>query len=548
MLLEDARIGEIVVQSGRPLADRACATRTASRRSCASRIRTPSGPSLHVSLRVASPTTSTSRRTAAAVGVDERGQRRPVPARVGARQGPAGRPEAALASSGFGQSVPESFVFSPDGRYLYGSSYYTGVSNIFRYEVATGDGRGGLQRRDRLLPTGAARRWPARRARLHRGRLRSRDHRAEAARRTSARSRSSVPSSRRSIRSSRPGRCRRLATVDYDKLVTERGPYEPLRNVRLAIAYPVLQGYKNSAGARLPLQLPIRSRSRISASRPPARPTRNLGASDSAATSTSPGITSAGGAQLSWNRSDFYDLFGPTKRSRKGLAAKLGYDDLLIYDEPRKLTLSYDVAFYDKIDTLPNAQNVETTFTRLADRRGWAALHRRPTLARRRRRREGHRLDAASTGGNARAARRRRRCSAASIYGLPLPLAHSSIWLRTAAGADRRRDNPMVANFYFGGFGNNYVDNGPMKRYREYDSLPGFGSTRSAGRVRAEMVEWNLPPVVLEYVGTPALPELAAPGGVRVGTVDRSGSRYARTTQASAPRSICVSRSSTGTT
>ena len=38
----------------------------------------------------------------------------------------------------FGQSVPESFVFSRDGRYLYGSSYYTGVSNIFRYEVASG--------------------------------------------------------------------------------------------------------------------------------------------------------------------------------------------------------------------------------------------------------------------------------------------------------------------------------------------------------------------------------------------------------------------------
>src|SRR6185436_9995304 len=38
----------------------------------------------------------------------------------------------------FGQSVPETFVFSHDGRYLYGSSYYTGVSNIFRYEVANG--------------------------------------------------------------------------------------------------------------------------------------------------------------------------------------------------------------------------------------------------------------------------------------------------------------------------------------------------------------------------------------------------------------------------
>mgnify|MGYP000072371246 CR=1 FL=1 len=28
-----------------------------------------------------------------------------------------------------GTAVPEGFVFSPDGRYLYGSSYYTGVSN-----------------------------------------------------------------------------------------------------------------------------------------------------------------------------------------------------------------------------------------------------------------------------------------------------------------------------------------------------------------------------------------------------------------------------------
>src|SRR6185503_13982969 len=39
----------------------------------------------------------------------------------------------------FGQSTPETFVFSPDGKYLYGSSYFTGVSNIFRYEVATGE-------------------------------------------------------------------------------------------------------------------------------------------------------------------------------------------------------------------------------------------------------------------------------------------------------------------------------------------------------------------------------------------------------------------------
>src|SRR5262249_22270047 len=77
-------------------------------------------------------------------------------------------------------------------------------------------------------------------------------------------------------------------------------------------------------------------------------------------------------AELSWNRSDFYDLFGPVKRSRKGYAAKLGYDWLLLYEEPKRLDLFLNFAYYDQIDTLPNAQNVSTTFTRLVT--GEAAL------------------------------------------------------------------------------------------------------------------------------------------------------------------------------
>ncbi len=43
-----------------------------------------------------------------------------------------------LARFDFAQSVPNDFTFSADGRYLYGSSYLTGVSNIFRYELASG--------------------------------------------------------------------------------------------------------------------------------------------------------------------------------------------------------------------------------------------------------------------------------------------------------------------------------------------------------------------------------------------------------------------------
>ena len=44
-----------------------------------------------------------------------------------------------IAEYNFVTSVPEGFVFSTDGRYLFGSSFLTGVSNIFRFEIATGD-------------------------------------------------------------------------------------------------------------------------------------------------------------------------------------------------------------------------------------------------------------------------------------------------------------------------------------------------------------------------------------------------------------------------
>jgi hypothetical protein len=62
-----------------------------------------------------------------------------------------------------------------------------------------------------------------------------------------------------------------------------------------------------------------------------------------------------------------------------------------------------------------------------------------------------------------------------------------------------------VANFYFGGFGNNYIDDHSIQRYRDFYSLPGFGIDQISGLsfVR-ELVEWNLPPYVFESAGTPS--------------------------------------------
>src|SRR6185437_4840962 len=147
----------------------------------------------------------------------------------------------------FGQSIPEGFVFSPDGRYLYGSSYYTGVSNIFRYEVTTGkvDAVSNAE-------TGFFRPVP-----LKDGRLIVLDYTGggfipvtidpkpindvsaitflgtEVANRYPVVKTWQVPPP---------------STVDYDRLVTDKGVYKPLGQIGVENAFPVVQGYKNSVG------------------------------------------------------------------------------------------------------------------------------------------------------------------------------------------------------------------------------------------------------------------------------------------------------------
>jgi hypothetical protein len=88
--------------------------------------------------------------------------------------------------------------------------------------------------------------------------------------------------------------------------------------------------------------------------------------------------------------------------------------------------------------------------------------------------------------------------------GAALPLGHSSLWLRSAAGFSPQSPGEPFANFFFGGFGNNYLDRGEEKRYREVESFPGAEINEIGGRnfVRS-MLEWNLPPWRFSRVGTP---------------------------------------------
>ena len=88
------------------------------------------------------------------------------------------------------------------------------------------------------------------------------------------------------------------------------------------------------------------------------------------------------------------------------------------------------------------------------------------------------------------------------------------MWLYNSVGlSGGDRDNPL-SQFYFGGFGNNYVDDGEVKRYREFGSFPGFEIDELAGRRFAKSVlEFNLPPARFSNVGKPSL-FLSSVGGV----------------------------------
>ena len=400
----------------------------------------------------------------------------------------------------FGQSVPESFVFSADSRYLFGSSYYTGVSNIFRYDVETGkvaavsNAESGLFRpvplidgRLLVLSYTAAGFVPA----TIDGNV-IEDVSAIKFLGTELTKKHPVVTTWQVPPPSR---------IDDEKLVVKQGEWIALEHLALDNAYPVLQGYKSASGVGYQFNIadPLSfAKVSVTAAYTPSTklPKNERGHIEVA------GEYLGWKASLAWNRSDFYDMFGPTKRGRKGNAARFGYEDLLIWDEPRRLTAKYDLTFLDKIDALPEAQNVGTTFTRLATAdAGLFYTNLRRSIGA---------VDD-EKGFSANGVAKITRIKSTTIpqlrggfdVGFDLPMPNSSVWLRSVAGASSGDRVIAAANFYFGGFGNNYVDGGSIKRYRDFYAMPGFGLNEIKGHSFArQMLEFNLPPIAFGSLGT----------------------------------------------
>jgi hypothetical protein len=404
-----------------------------------------------------------------------------------------------------GSSQPESFVFSPDGKSLYGSSYYTGVSNIYRLDLAT-------QKVDAVSNASSGLFRPIPQAD---GSVIAFEYTGQGF--TPVRFTpkplddlgsikflgTQVADQHPEVKSWAVGS---PAKVPLDQMIVSEDKYSPFQSMRVGADYPVVEGYKEHAvfGWHLIVEDPMQF----------DQLTATVGYSP--ATDISAGErwhadidfhTIAWNFEYWHNDAGFYDLFGPTERARKGDAFIVDYHKPLIYDLPRELDVTFKVAQYIGLDTLPGAQNISTlgedtnitsfrtalNYTNTTKSLG-AVDYERGLL---------WNLaydDDISDGGNYPKAR------GGFGFGFPLGWNHSSLWFYEAGGiAGGTSSNPLGA-FYLGAFGNNYVDDGEVKRYRDWDSFPGFDIDGITARSFAKsLVEWNLPPLRFTDIGRPSL-------------------------------------------
>jgi hypothetical protein len=403
-----------------------------------------------------------------------------------------------------GAAVPEDFVFSPDGRYLYGSSYFTGVSNIYRYEIATGtlDAVSNAE-------TGFFRPLPLAGSELIVLRYAAKGFLPTVIEPKATEDLSAVTFLGEQVASKYPEVqgwvAASPASIPYEAQVQRKGPYRPLSEPSLESMIPVVEGYRDAVGLGASAQFsdPLGYDSlNVDASYSPGQqvPTRQQVhfSANLHHTRWTTGVA--------WNAADFYDLFGPTKRSLAGYNGYIAYDLPLVFDPPQAMDFTAKIAYYGDLDTLPGYQNVTAPSKNLFTAE--AGLFATDT-------RESPGAVDAETGhtwsikAHAYGAAGDLIPSLVATFdvGFPLPLDHSSIWLRSGASASTGSRNDPLANSYLGGFGNNYVDsgaNGNPQRYRDLLSMPGFGLDSLAGKSLAKaMLEWCVPPLRFEALGSP---------------------------------------------
>lgn len=401
----------------------------------------------------------------------------------------------------FENSSPANFVFSPDGKHLFGTTYRTGVSNVVRYDFEKKEMKWLTN-----CETGFFRPVPYSNDSLMIFHYTGNGFVPGFIGIKPIEDVSAIRFLGQEVVEKYP-----IVTswkldpptpkyINIDSLTTYAGEYNPAARMNLSSAYPIVEGYKDFAAFGMQVNLSdvlFLSRMDISATYTP-----NQLVPQGERLHASLGFHYwRWDFQATYNGADFYDLFGPTKTSRKGYVLALQFKDFLVYDEPKSFDYSLKLAKYGGLERLPEFQNVTTSFDNfyslngrmhyqfplksigaVDDEKGirWQLLSHNNYV-------NGKLFSRVLTNFD---------------YGILLPMNHSSVWLRSSVGYSFGARKEPLANFYFGGFGNNWVDYKEARRFREYYSFPGVGINALSGTNYGKLlVEWTLPPLRFRRLG-----------------------------------------------
>ncbi len=403
----------------------------------------------------------------------------------------------------FGNSTPANFVFSSDGSSLYGSSYYSGVSNVVRYDfpsktmnwVTNGE-------------TGFFRPIPFLNDSLIAFDFTANGFVPVVIADTSLTDVHAIRYLGQEVVEQHPILRSWVlpppSSVNLDSVTEFNGEYRPMGNIHLASLYPIVEGYKvyPAYGIRVNFAEPLFLHTiDLSMSYTPNRTVPERERLHAALNYRFWEWTMHG----TYNGADFYDLFGPTRTSRKGYSLGLEYEHFWTFEEPERLEFSGSVAGYWELERLPEYQNVAVTYDRFATVDGQLSYELITKSLGAVDDERGIAWELASRNSIVNSTVYPRMVGTLSL-GTLLPIDHSSVWLRGAAGYSWGAKEEPLSNFYFGGFGNNWVDHRTIRRYREYYAFPGTSlnaiSGTSFGKV---LLEWVLPPVRFRRFGGEAL-------------------------------------------
>ena len=204
-------------------------------------------------------------------------------------------------------------------------------------------------------------------------------------------------------------------------------------------------------------------------------------------------------AELHHNASSFYDLFNKRKSGFIGTNLKLGHTRFLKYDMPHKIEHHTELSIYRGAKSIhdntvpvdnPDFAVFESSISSKNVRKALGSVDNEFGSE--------WKLTVSTLGMSPQKPQ-----LSGGLYGewgqfLTWMRPHNILHVKAAAGYVYGRKNLFLAKYYFGGFGNQYLENKPVKQYRDVFRFPGIPYNSLYGDYFTKiMIEHNLPPLRL---------------------------------------------------